>query len=95
MVRDYDPSMATLAIRQILQTIQSHSTTELALKASIFAGFVHHFTCQFPRQADVITTLSFWACGNVCFLTAAILAEHGSTLIGLIVGVIVFNAIYV
>jgi len=68
---------------------------EFVPKASIVAGLVHHFTCQFPRQADVVTTLSFWACGNVLFLVVAILAEHCSTLLDLIVGAIVFNAIYV
>ena len=58
-------------------------------------GFVHHFTCQFPAQADVVTSFSFWAGGNVLFLTVALLAEPAPTTFGNIIGAMVFNAIYV
>jgi len=68
---------------------------ELALRAGLVIGFVHHFTCQFPAQADVTTTLSFWACGNVLFLTVSFLAEYEPTIFGAITGAVVFNAIYV
>ena len=29
------------------------------------AGLVYHFTCQYPQQSDVLTSLCTFAAGNV------------------------------
>ena len=87
--------MAIIPLRQTLETVQACSTMELAVKAGLLAGCVHHFTCQHRRQATVTTSLAVWVANNVFLLTVASFLVQSPTFLRLIAGSVVFNTVYV
>lgn len=85
-------SMAVIPLQQAFEIIQAYSMMELALKAGMVAGVVHHFTCHVPKQVDVLIALLFWTAGNVLIIVASLWFQRQSDLVA---GVMIFNAVYV
>ena len=76
--------------------ILDHSSTiEIAWKLGLITGVVYHFTCQYPAQVDVATTLVAYTIANACFLVAAFLPEQPPTPTGFLLSLVIFNTIYV
>jgi len=82
-------------MQQALELIQGYSISMLAWRVGILAGFVHHFTSQVPKQADVLTTLSIWLAGNLLFIVASFWTQRVYSVPTFIGGVTLFNLIYV
>ena len=84
-----------MALATFLEHVQHYSTVELALKLGLITGSVHHFACQYPTQADILTCLYAFSVADAFFLAATFLSERGPTFVGSFVGLILFNTIYV
>lgn len=75
--------------------IDLDSILAIGWKLGLIAAIVHHFTCQFPVQLDVLSTVTVWMVSNVAFITACFLGAVLPTTTGMIIGLLVFNTIYV
>jgi hypothetical protein len=67
----------------------------MACKAGVVAAIVHHFTCQYPRQATLYFTLCFWGGANCLMLGLICLSSSVTTFFDGITNVVVFNSVYV
>lgn len=84
-----------IILQQAFNIVQSFSTAEVTLNLGIIAAFVHHFTCQFPQQVDVLTTLYAWVIGNCFLLVALFICDQEHILSNFCVGLLSFNFAYV
>lgn len=82
-------------IDEMSNVIQGFSTMEISWKLGLLAGIVYHVTCQHGAQADVLSCLCFIGAGNVTFLSAVLVLDERSTWLGICLGFIGFNIIFV
>ena len=71
------------------------SLINLDAGAGIIAGLVHHFTCQYPGQRDVLTTFYLWALINSTIIALLILRFPNENLLNAFFAFFAFNGLYV
>jgi hypothetical protein len=79
----------------VILDLEHSSTIEIAWKLGLITGAVYHFTCQYPAQVDVVTTLIAYTIATAVFLVVAFLPEQPPTPTGILFGLVIFNTIYV
>jgi hypothetical protein len=52
----------------LAESVREFSTIEVGCKLGLIGGLAYHFTCTYPRQVDVITSLYTFGAFNGFFL---------------------------
>jgi hypothetical protein len=78
----------------VLDFVRHSSTMEMAWKLGLVTGAANHFTCQYPHQVDLMTSLGVYGVANLFFCGTIFIPGHQPTFTGTLLELSTFNAIY-
>jgi hypothetical protein len=64
---------------------------ETAWKLGLITGAANHFTCQYPHQVDLKTSLGVYGVNNLFFFGTTFMPGGQSTLMGTLLAIATFN----
>jgi len=83
-----------MGAHETMETIAEYSIMQVAWRGGMIGGTIYHFICQFPQQKDVSSCLCLIALNN-CFLALKILSSETRSAWLVILGLCLFNSIFV
>jgi hypothetical protein len=84
-----------MTIFKFEELISNLNSAQFASRLGFLVGICHHFLIQYPRQADIFTTIYSYVAGNVVFGVAALLPKNAPGLAQISQGLLFFNLTYV
>lgn len=84
--------MAAILWNEILDGVRGYNGI---CKLALITGLVYHFTCQFPKQNDVIICLCTFATCNIMIIASVCLREWEIQFLEIGLLIFIFNTIFV